>query len=259
LNITEDHADRQTWDEYVAAKWNIFANQTDEDSAILSSELAKDPRRATVQSKLTVFDDPSVQSALLSDDELDKTLLPGNHNRENILASAAMAKAFGIEHEAIVRAVASFTGVVHRLEYVDEIDGVRYVNNSMCTNVAAFQKSLEALPGPKVVIMGGVFKGGDKSGLVRAVLANNVEDLILIGRSAPELEAAMNEGGYTQTHLADSLQAAVTSASTLARSGSTVLLAPACASFDMFKDFEDRGDQFKDSVVKLKGRKGEIR
>jgi UDP-N-acetylmuramoylalanine--D-glutamate ligase len=259
LNITEDHGDRQTWDEYVAAKWNIFAHQTEEDNAILSSEMTSYPRFASVRSKVTVFDDPAYQVALLSDDELDRTLLPGNHNRANILASAAMARAFGIEHDAIVRAVASFTGVVHRLEYVGEIDGVRYVNNSMCTNVAAFQKSLEALPGPKVVIMGGVFKGGDKSGLVSAVRANNVEELILIGRSAPDLEAAMIDGGYSHTHLADSLQAAVTSASALAQSGSTVLLAPACASFDMFKDFEDRGDQFKDAVVKLKGRKGESR
>jgi len=259
LNITEDHGDRQTWDEYVAAKWNIFAYQTDQDDAVLSSQLNKDPKRASLRAKVTVFDAPEVQGSLLSEEELDRTLLPGNHNRENILASAAMAKAFGIEHDAIVRAVSSFTGVVHRLEYVDEIDGVRYINNSMCTNVAAFQRSLEALPGSKIVIMGGVFKGGDKSGLVDAVLQNDVTELILIGRSAPELDAAMRGAGYDRTHLAETLQDAVTLASSQAASGRTVLLAPACASFDMFKDFEDRGDQFKDAVSKLKGRKGESR
>lgn len=260
LNITEDHLDRQSWDEYVAAKWRIFAYQTEEDNGVLSASLAADPRRAGVRSNITVFDSGEEQFRLLSEEELDCVLLPGRHNRENIQAAAAMAKAFGIDHGAVLHAATTFTGVVHRLEYVDDIDGVRYVNNSMCTNVAAFERSLEALPESKVVIMGGVFKGGDPSGLAAAVLAHHVSNLVLIGRSAPQIEATMRNAGFDRIRHAESLAAAVTLAAESAVTGQTILLAPACASFDMFKDFEDRGDQFKDAVAALKrGRGGEQR
>ena len=105
-----------------------------------------------------------------------------------------MATAFGVGIEPIRQVATTFTGVVHRLEYVDTIDGVRYVNNSMCTNVAAFQKSLEALPEPKVVIAGGVFKGDDVTPLAEAVVENNVRALVLIGRSAPDIAAAAKNG-----------------------------------------------------------------
>ncbi len=130
----------------------------------------------------------------------------------------------------------------------DTIDGVKYVNNSMCTNAAAFEKSLEALPEPKVVIAGGVYKGDDVAKLGEAVVKNNVRALVLIGRSAPEIEASARAAGYENVHRAGTLQEAVTQAKALAQAGDTVLLAPACASFDMFRDFEDRGDQFKAAV-----------
>ena len=159
-----------------------------------------------------------------------------------------MAKAFGVGVEPIRQVATTFTGVVHRLEYVDTIDGVRYVNNSMCTNVAAFQKSLEALPEPKVVIAGGVFKGDDVTPLAEAIVKNNVRALVLIGRSAPDIAAAAKTIGYDAVHLARSMQEAVYLAKSLAHSGDTVLLAPACASFDLFRDFEDRGEQFKAAV-----------
>ena len=166
-----------------------------------------------------------------------------------------MATAFGVGIEPIRQVATTFTGVVHRLEYVETIGGVRYINNSMCTNAAAFEKSLEALPEPKVVIAGGVFKGGDVATLAEAVVKNNVRALVLIGRSAPEIEAAARAAGYENVHRAGTLQEAVTQASALAQPGDTVLLAPACASFDMFRDFEDRGDQFKAAVRGLTRRK----
>jgi UDP-N-acetylmuramoylalanine--D-glutamate ligase len=142
---------------------------------------------------------------------------------------------------------------VHRLEYVDTVDGVRYVNNSMCTNVAAFEKSLAALPEPKVVIMGGVFKGSPNElpSIARAVVENDVRALVLIGRSAPELETAVRAAGFDTISRASGLADAVAQSRSLAVPGDTVLLAPACASFDMFKDFEDRGDQFKIAVQDL--------
>ncbi len=180
--------------------------------------------------------------------EVGEIKLPGQHNLENIMAAAAMATAFGVGIDPIRQVATTFTGVVHRLEYVGAMGGVRYINNSMCTNAAAFEKSLEALPEPKVVIAGGVFKGGDVATLAEAVVKNNVRALVLIGRSAPEIEVACRAAGYENVHRAGTLQDAVTQAKVLAQAGDAVLLAPACASFDMFRDFEDRGDQFKAAV-----------
>ena len=159
-----------------------------------------------------------------------------------------MATAFGVGIEPIRQVATTFTGVVHRLEYVETIGGVKYVNNSMCTNADAFEKSLQALPEPKVVIAGGVFKGGDVATLADAVVQNNVKALVLMGRSAPDIENAAQAAGYDAVYQAGTLADAVATAASLAQPGDTVLLAPACASFDMFKDFEDRGDQFKAAV-----------
>jgi len=159
-----------------------------------------------------------------------------------------MATAFGVGVEPIRQVATTFTGVVHRLEYVDTIDGVKYVNNSMCTNADAFAKSLEALLEPKVVIAGGVYKGDDIAELGKAVAANFVRALVLIGRSALEIEASARAAGFENVTRAVSLADAVTQARGLAQAGDTVLLAPACASFDMFQDFEDRGNQFKAAV-----------
>ena len=271
LNITPDHGDRQTWEEYVAAKWRIFENQTGEDASVVSEDMSSYPQYGSLKGWRWEFGDvcsdefmvycgdtsivveftrnAPVQEYVLC--EIAEVKLPGEHNRDNIMAAAAMASAFGVGIEPIRQAATTFTGVVHRLEYVETIDGVRYVNNSMCTNAAAFEKSLEALPEPKVVIAGGVFKGGDVATLADAVVKNNVKALVLMGRSAPEIEEAARAAGYEAVYRAGTLIEAVTTAAGLAEAGDTVLLAPACASFDMFADFEDRGEQFKAAVRAL--------
>ena len=283
LNITPDHQDRQTWEEYVATKWRIFENQTKDDFAVLNADdenvMRFSESNDTVGRYFFTLDRPRfLQRAeygamfpylFLEDDEIvvdeayallntAELQLPGRHNTANVMAAAAMTRAFGLVRDdaslnaiPIRSAAKTFRGVVHRLEYVDTIDGVRYVNNSMCTNVAAFQKSLEALPEPKVVIAGGVFKGDDVTPLAEAVAQNNVRALVLIGRSAPDIAAATQAIGYENRHLARSMQEAVQQAKLLAHAGDTVLLAPACASFDMFRDFEDRGEQFKAAVRDL--------
>ena len=297
LNITPDHGDRQTWEEYVAAKWRIFENQTEEDAGIWNSNLlgfgpgsdeilqgldnvsmaAKtvlwsfniepqdwDCDRTVWRSEKTIYVSPSQVDTCHPDKlelwpptaevcEIAEVKLPGLHNIENIMAAAAMATAFGVGIAPIREVATTFAGVVHRLEYVETIDEVRYVNNSMCTNAAAFEKSLEALPEPKVVIAGGVFKGGDVATLADAVVKNNVKALVLIGRSAPDIEAVARAAGYEAVYRAGTLIEAVTTAAGLAEAGDTVLLAPACASFDMFADFEDRGEQFKAAVRELSG------
>ncbi len=274
LNITPDHGDRQTWEEYVAAKWRIFENQTKDDFAVINWELMRKstghisadflPKRSRIRPSVWFVSDREDEHTISAeggkiyiteyDDMFDISdiKLPGQHNVENIMAAAAMARLFGIGAEPIRQVATTFTGVVHRLEYVDTIGGVKYVNNSMCTNAAAFEKSLEALPEPKVVIAGGVYKGDDVAKLGEAVVNNNVRALVLIGRSAPEIEASARVAGYENVHRAGTLPEAVMLAKTLAQPGDTVLLAPACASFDMFKDFEDRGDQFKAAVRELR-------
>ncbi len=298
LNISPDHGDRQTWEEYVAAKWRIFAFQTAEDVAVLhpsllvqfmdkvfdgnnedvedrddvklisllwqfgtykgprgdfnAVQLDRDlllrPKRLAINYGkythiLRPLDGPLKKTDLICD--IAEIKLPGAHNLENIMAAAAMATAFGIGVEPIRQVATTFTGVVHRLEYVGTIGGVKYVNNSMCTNADAFDRSLEALPEPKVVIAGGVFKGGDVELLGKIVAERNVRALVLIGRSAPEIEAGARAAGFENVVRAGTLADAVTMAAGQAQAGDTVLLAPACASFDMFQDFEDRGDQFK--------------
>ncbi len=240
LNVTPDHADRQTWQEYVQAKWSLFAHQGAGDWAVLPAALSMDARAQ----KLNVI-------AFSAQDPFPGPIaLPGTHNRENVLAAAAMARAFGVAPEPIAQVAAAFKGVVHRLEYVATQDGVRFVNNSMCTNTAAFERSLEALPEPKVVIAGGVFKGsaGEMAQIAQSVARHTVRALVLIGKSAPALESAVRAAGFDAVTRAQTMAQAVAQARALAQPGDTVLLAPACASFDMFRDFEDRGMQFKHAV-----------
>lgn len=253
LNISPDHGDRQTWDEYVAAKWRLFENQTADDFAVLHNDLKQDARRERLAAKLLVFGGRITDDSLRALCPQVEVKLPGAHNRENVLAAAAMATAFGVGRSAICRVAGTFTGVVHRMEYVATVDGVRYINNSMCTNAAAFDKSLAALPEPKVVIAGGVFKGDDLAPIAQTVQENNVKALILIGRSGPDMERIVRSVGYEAVHQSPSLADAVTTARALAAPGDAVLLAPACASFDMFRDFEDRGNQFKAAVKALAG------
>ena len=276
LNITPDHGDRQTWDEYVAAKWRIFENQTVDDFSVTGCGIKSATTSLRGKGMHWNFDvdgsdeyscyecngtlsleygqrDALHPSLWLEIAKLAEIKLPGEHNLENILAASLMAHLFGVDLESIRKVIITFTGVVHRLEYVDTIDGVKYVNNSMCTNADAFAKSLEALPEPKVVIAGGVYKGDDIVEIGKAVAANSVKALVLIGRSAPEIEASARAAGYEEVYRAGTLHEAVTQARALAQVGDTVLLAPACASFDMFQDFEDRGDQFKAAVRGLRG------
>lgn len=258
LNITVDHADRQTWDEYVAAKWNIFANQGEGDTSVLRSDVP------LVFPRIRAWDAsaPGVNAAGFSNivqfDQISpkpewtkRLLIPGAHNVENAMAACAMAHAFGIDDASIEKAATTFTGVVHRMEYVATVGGVRYINNSMCTNNAAFARSLDAVEGPAIVIAGGVYKGGDMSDLLDAATRDSVKRLVLFGKSAPELEAAVRERGVERVERVVTIAEAVAAASRVAESGDTVVLSPACASFDQFRDFEDRGDTFKRLVHEL--------
>jgi UDP-N-acetylmuramoylalanine--D-glutamate ligase len=239
LNITTDHLDRQTWEEYLASKWRIVENQGVGDTAVLRSDVPLAPAGTGPKGDVVLFDQEP------RPDWLTDIRLPGEHNRENVMAAHAMALAFGIGEDAIRAASLRFNGVVHRLEYVATIGGARWINNSMCTNNDAFARSLAAIDGPKIVIAGGVFKGGDTTELARAALDPSVRTLLFFGKSGPMLGQVAREAGAQACEVFDTMAEAVSRARSLASPGDTVMLSPACASFDQFKNFEDRGDQFK--------------
>lgn len=275
LNVANDHLDRHAdFDEYARTKARMFAAQEPGDVAVLNADDERVLRygQNTGRGEKWLFSlgdfDSGLMSTYVSGSALYASLglsdhvlitraeipLPGLHNVANVLAAAAMALAFGIERSAIRHAVRNFRGVPHRMETVAEIGGVRYVNNSMCTNPAAVAASLEAAGSPVVAIMGGKHKGGDLSEMARSV-QEHTRKVVLIGASAGELAQAFRTAGMNGDDLAcaESLPDAVGRAAALARPGDTVILIPGCASFDMFTGFEQRGQVFRDAVRDLSG------
>lgn len=184
----------------------------------------------------------------------NELVILGAHNVANACAAAAIALCFGIPVEPIRTALRSFRGVAHRMEFVRERNGVRYLNNSMCTNPAAVSASVSAIETPLVAIAGGVHKGGDLSDMAKA-LAKGARHVVLIGQSAPEIAVALHAAGLANTSIetATTLPDAVLRASKVAQAGETVMLVPGCASFDMFTNFEQRGQVFRDAVNALPG------
>ena len=184
-----------------------------------------------------------------ADDPLPaEPLLRGAHNRENASAATAAARAAGIDDAAIAEALSSFAGVANRLELVREVDGVRFVNDSKATNVAAARKALEAYADEPVhLILGGSLKGED-FGPLAASIGGNVRSIHLIGKASDELAAALGDRAHFRD---ENLASAVEHAARLAVPGDVVLLSPACASYDQFRDFEHRGDEFRGLVYRL--------
>ena len=234
LNLEPDHLDRHgTFDAYRAAKLRVFERAG---AAVVPRGLALDNSYLPV----TVIE-------FAADDELPaEPGIRGSHNRENAAAATAAARAVGVADAAIAAALVSFPGVPHRLELVGERDGVRYVNDSKATNVAAARRALAAYADEPVrLILGGSLKGEDFAPLAAAI-GPNVRSIHLIGEAAPSLAAAL--GGldpYTDGELAT----AVAHAARLASPGDVVLLSPANASYDQFENFERRGDAFRELAL----------
>jgi UDP-N-acetylmuramoylalanine--D-glutamate ligase len=179
---------------------------------------------------------------------LSSVRLIGRHLLADVLAAAAVARIAGVPAGAMRRAVEGFTGLEHALEPVAEIGGVRFVNDSKATNVEAASRAIESFPPGLVVIMGGRFKGGDLR-LLRRPLSERGARVVAIGEAAPLLHAAI--GDVAEVRDARGMDQAVEAAWRLAPEGGTVLLAPACASFDMFRDYAERGRAFKEAVARL--------
>jgi len=241
LNITPDHLDRHgTFERYVDIKARAIEFAGRDDFALLNGrdETVRGLASRT-QARVVWFDEHQ---------PIPPMPLPGRHNMQNALAAAAVGRIAGLSDEAINTAIRSFKGVAHRLELVGEWAGVRWYNDSKATNPDAGRVALSAFPGaPVVLIAGGYGSGFELNDWVADVLANT-EAVVLIGASADLLQEALR--GHPKVVRAAGLEEAVAAAAGLSRLGGVVLLSPAYKSFDMFRDYEDRGDQFKALVLK---------
>ena len=240
LNLEADHLDRHgTFEAYREAKLRVFENQGAADTAVVPRGFAPVPGAA----RRIEFE--------ASDPLPAEPRIPGVHNRENAAAATAVARALGVIDDEIARGLESFPGVSHRLELVRETGGVRFVNDSKATNVAAALRGLAAYSDPLRLILGGSLKGESFVPLAQAIRAHGgVRSIHLVGEASDELAAAL-ESVAVEYARARTLDSAVSTAAALARPGDLVLLSPACASFDAFKDFEERGDRFREQVEAL--------
>jgi UDP-N-acetylmuramoylalanine--D-glutamate ligase len=256
LNVTPDHLDRhKTLAAYTAAKLRIFAHQDGSDVAVLPAGLDVGPipgAARTVSFGRRADADLSVVEGMLRWQgeallEAENVGIPGRHNLDNAMAAAAACLARGLDPGAVGGGLRTFPGVAHRLELVAELGGVRYVNDSKATNVAstlvAMQASADDAPSVHL-ILGGQGKGQDFSPLRRAV-ESSCRAVYLIGEDAPLIAGAL-AGIDVPVELCETLERAVELARERARVGETVLLSPACASFDQFADFEARGERFRE-------------
>ena len=268
LNVTEDHLDRYArYSDYIWAKARIFANQNSGDMAVLNKD---DPivmeLQERVKAKKFLFslkgrldegafsDGQAILLRLGGNEEaysLAKAPLKGIHNVENMMAAVSTARLLSCSQEAIQTVLDRFEGLEHRLEFVREIRGVRFYNDSKGTNVGSVVKSLQSFSEPVILIAGGKDKKGDLSPL-KGLIQSRVKRLILIGDARERM--ARELGALTGTVTAQTLEEAVRLAYEMAGSGEVVLLSPACSSFDMFEDYKERGRVFKEAVHRLSTR-----
>jgi UDP-N-acetylmuramoylalanine--D-glutamate ligase len=237
LNLSEDHLDRHgSFEAYRDAKLRMFARQRPEQVAVAPPGLALPGEARRID-----FGDPA--DLPLPAEEIR---LRGPHNLENAMGASAAALAGGVPAEAVAGALRSFAGVPHRLEEVAEVGGVLYVNDSKATNVSAAARGIESFDGGVHAILGGSLKGGGFEGL-REPVAARCRGCYLIGAAAERLAADLEPTGVPLVRCGD-LETAVGQASAAARPGEVVLLSPACASYDQFRDYEERGDRFRSLV-----------
>jgi UDP-N-acetylmuramoylalanine--D-glutamate ligase len=268
LNLTPDHLEHHgSFEAYRRAKGRLLERMTADDALVL---VAEEPELSAYReaSRARVLDvslaGPVAQGAWLAGGALwaraggapaarlldaGALRIPGRHNVVNALAAAAAALSLGAAPEAVARGLARFEGLPHRLETVAATRGVRFVNDSKSTNVASLAVALEALPGPLVLIAGGQDKRTDLA-VLRPLVRGRVRALVLIGEAADRFEAELGASAPVVRRAA-SLDEAARAALALAAPGDVVLLSPACASFDMFRDYEERGDRFREIARRI--------
>jgi UDP-N-acetylmuramoylalanine--D-glutamate ligase len=270
LNITPDHLDYHgNENNYTASKRKILLNQRPGDWAVLnkddkvvnefvpfvagnllpfSSIETLNPGICLQEGKI-VINFGSISSSVCRADEVK---IPGNHNLENALAATAVAWLGGLEVSKIAQVLKNFPGVPHRLEHVANIGGVDFINDSKGTNPDATLKALQAIKQPKILIAGGYNKNSDFKPMLRKMKGLQVKRLVLLGETASMLSAMALEQGFQEVAIVPSLEDAVSQAFFASNPGDAVLLSPACASWDMFQNFEERGNKFKKAITALR-------
>lgn len=265
LNVTEDHLERFiSMEAYTKAKVNIFKNQTKSDFAVLNYDniitrnMAKDlgsqvyffsrkedvQRGAFVKNQDIIFRDRGIEKYICN---VAQIYIPGMHNLENALAACCLATCMGVSAQIIRHTFMEFKGVPHRIEFVREKDEIRYINDSKATNPDATIRAIEAMKSPTVLILGGYDKLNEFESLF-AKISDNIKFVVVIGATQKKILDAAQAKGYKNIVTANTFLDAVELAKKLARPGFNVLLSPACASYDMFDNFEHRGDVFREIV-----------
>lgn len=263
LNLTADHLDRYPdMDAYARAKMNILNNMTENDWVVFNEDdaglkpylqtaarkvpfsLSRTPEALFTVNETKIYDETEEIIIYLKD-----VSLPGRHNLSNFLAAATVSRLLEIDSDNIRNIMTTFPGVEHRIEFVEELNGVKFYNDSKATNVDSVEVALRSFDNPLIVIMGGLDKGGDFSQLI-PLIKSNVKEIILVGEATRIIAEAYS--GVVHTQNAGDIHTAVDAAFHSAQSGDIVLLSPGCASFDQFKNYEERGKAFKTAVAGLK-------
>ncbi|MEO0083202.1 MAG: UDP-N-acetylmuramoyl-L-alanine--D-glutamate ligase [candidate division WOR-3 bacterium] len=264
LNITADHLDQHaSLSEYQNTKFRIFRNQTTDDYAILNADdktiMSKIHQLANSQ-KILFSKQVKTNGAYIKDNiiyyrnenivRLDRINLLGSQYYDSILAAVTCAKILKVKNSIIANVLQNFSGIEHRLEFVDEIRGVKYINNSMCTNPTAGSATLDAFSQPVILITGGKEKNLDIIPYIRSIIAK-AKIAILFGENRHRLASLLKKENYHNYRLANSLKQAVKISHQLALPNDIVLFSPAFASFDLFQNFQERGNAFKEYVYEL--------
>ena len=268
LNITPDHLDRYDFkmQNYVDAKMRIIQNQTREDSFVYWQDdpiIERELKKYKIESRLCPFSEIKEKGAIayINDGhyeieyptpinmEQEELALTGRHNIYNQLAAGISANLMGVDGKIIIKSLKDFKGVEHRLEKVTDVNGVLYVNDSKATNVNACYYALESMRTPVVLILGGKDKGNDYNE-IKDLVQKNCRALVFLGADNRKLHDFFDPLGLPVADT-DNMPDCVKACARLAHSGDTVLLSPCCASFDLFHNMEDRGEQFKEQVHKL--------
>lgn len=270
LNLTEDHLNRHgTMEVYAAMKMRVFQNQTPDDVAVfnaddpaleklipqvkaqvmLFSRKREVPQGAFVRNGMVTVRWQGREENICPAAEIR---IPGPHNLENALAAVCLAYSMGVKAETLAKTLRSFAGVEHRIEYVRTLRGVRYINDSKGTNVDSTIRAVQTMTRPTVIILGGSDKHCDFTPLVKEMLASPMmREAVVLGVTADQIEDTLRRHGFTAIRRARSMEEAVQLCQHDAQDGWNVLLSPACASFDMFSDYEERGRVFKRLVNEL--------
>lgn len=269
LNLTPDHLDRhKTMANYGDAKAQIFANQDSSQYCVVNyddkacfaladnckAKVVPFSRKEELEFGAYVSEDKIVikdeEGSIIEFCSVDELKIPGTHNLENALAACAVGYFGGIGADVISQVLRSFSGVEHRIELCDEIKGVKYVNDSKGTNPDAAIKAIEAMKENIILIAGGYDKNSEYDEFT-AAFEGRVKTLLLLGTTAGKIKAAAEKTGFTAIEILEDMEACVNEAYRIAQPGDVVLLSPACASWDMYKSFEHRGEHFKECVSRL--------